>query len=86
MDERTIQFSCDLFWGYRVEIDINPLNSIEEVVEKSIANLTDFLIKNNLIVLKEKLEKKKYYIHDMTWFDILQNSDHKVYVCCHNEE
>ena len=74
------QISCEYFWGFNQNIDINIYNTKEKIIEQILYLLEIFLINNNLIVLKEILDKikNKYHIHDM---DITNNNT--IYICNH---
>lgn len=92
---RKVQLSCDLFWGYNVEIDLtNPgFNNKRDVINYILNKLREELISKNMDVLREKLDEKyyRYHIHDMNNLDennfinSLKRSprDTVIYVCRH---
>jgi hypothetical protein len=88
VNNKIFQFSCDIMWGYKVEIDLDDCDTIDDVIMMATVSLNSFLEANNLLVLQEKVNKINYHIHDVTIEDIknspLNNND-KVhgYICGH---
>lgn len=62
---RKVQLSCDLFWGYNVEIDLtNPgLQSKRDIINYILNSLRLELISKNMDILREKLDEKYYHYH-----------------------
>ena len=73
VNNKIFQFSCDLMWGYRVEIDLDDCDTLDDVIMMATVSLNSFLESNNLLVLQEKVNKINYHIHDVT-IDELKNS------------
>jgi len=91
MSVRTFQISSKLFWGFKVNLNINEFFSNEQIVNTVISMLRNILTTNNLIDLLESLDggnnkqKMDFHIHDKSYVDILNSkSDEIFYVCCHD--
>jgi hypothetical protein len=84
---RTFQISSDIFWGYRMSIDISHFDDIKSVIDYIKSDIRTFLLSRNLQCLVEKLDECKFHIHQP--YDVFQdllnyttNSD-IIYVCDH---
>ena len=89
VNNKIFQFSCDLIWGYRVEIDLDDCDTLDDIIMMATVSLNSFLEVNNLLVLQEKVNKKNYHIHDVTIDDIKNgpsNNHNQVhgYICGHD--
>lgn len=84
---RVFQISDALFWGYSLKIDLDELDSCEEIITKIKLDLTTFLKKKNLQMLIEKVEAQTY--HCLEFGKILTKTEPNsiVYLCghCHGE-
>lgn len=95
---RKLQLSCDVFWGYNIDVDLtNPGFTCErDLVNYILNNLRDHLIKNNLDVLREKLDERynNYHIHEADYGNYNNNRNFMnnlkgsplgtiIYVCNH---
>lgn len=84
---RTFQISSDLFWGYRMSIDISKFDDIKSIVSYVKSDIRTFLLSRNLQCLVEKLNECKFHIHQP--YDVLQDlmnnttTDNVVYICDH---
>jgi hypothetical protein len=89
VNKKIMQFSCDLMWGYKVEIDLDDCDTLDDIVVMAKASLYSFLESNNLQVLKEKIDIINYHIHDVSLQDIknssLNNDNVHGYICGHKE-
>jgi len=88
VNKKIFQFSCDLIWGYKVEIDLDDCDTINDIIFMAKASLDSFLETHNLLVLQEKIDKVEYHIHDILIKDIKNsqlNQHDKVhgYICGH---
>jgi len=85
---KTFQFSCDLMWGYRVNIDLDDCRSNDDIVESGVLLLKSFLDSNNLEVLLLKINELNYHIHDNFEDVISRNTDDinniHGYICSHD--
>lgn len=84
---RTFQISSDLFWGYRLIIDMSKFSDISTIIDYIKNDIRTFLLSRNLQCLVEKLDACKFHIHDpySTYSDILKNttSENVIYICDH---
>jgi hypothetical protein len=78
--ERTFIFSCDVFSGYEVILNVTAADSFPSLAKECVNHLKTFLKKHKLDRLQETLSQKKYHIHDTEFEDIfLRNIP--IYVC-----
>ena len=84
---RTFQLSSDLFWGYKITLDISRFDTIRSVIEYVKSDLRTFLLSRNLQCLVEKLDECKFHIHEPhdTFEELVHNStcNDIVYICDH---
>ena len=81
---RTFTFSCPTFGGFKRKIDINLCDSKQEIIERMICLLKQYIEKEGFYKLLEILDnnKKLYHIHDYEFGDMLLN-DQQYYICNH---
>jgi len=76
------------FWGYKTTIDLDEIDSLDEIVKAIIDKLRKVLIENNLVVLRETLDGERGYphlhwhIHDSSFEEIL-TTNKEIYICSH---
>lgn len=84
---RTFQISSDLFWGYRVEVDISHFDDIGHIIDYVRSDIRTFLLSRNLQCLVEKLDECHFHIHSPfdNYDELLRKTtvDTVVYVCDH---
>ena len=81
---RTFIASSELYSGFRVNIDIRYINTLDDIVKIFLDEMKLVLKQNNFEVLLEKVVDKEYHIHSYTLEDILtSNPDHIFYICNH---
>lgn len=84
---RTFQISSDLFWGYRMSIDISHFDTIKSIIDYVKSDIKTFLLSRNLQCLVEKLDECKFHIHQpYDIFDDLMNyttNKDVIYICDH---
>ena len=81
---RTFIASSELYSGFRVNIDIRYVNTLDDIVKIFLDEMKLVLKQNNFEVLLEKVVDKEFHIHSHTLEDILtSNPDHIFYVCNH---
>lgn len=84
---RTFQISSDLFWGYRISIDISHFDGIKSIIDYIKSDIRTFLLSRNLQCLVEKLDECKFHIHQP--YDVFQDIknlttiDDVIYICDH---
>ena len=76
---KKFQFSCKLFGGFNVPLDISLVDTKEDIINYCLNVLETFLSDNNLWELKIKLQELKktsgYDIHNFTYKDIVSKDD-----------
>ena len=80
VNNRVFQFSCDIFDGYKIIIDLDECNSMQDIINIAIKKLDDLLKKNSLNRLLEKRRGIYYHNHGNDTFanfllNNTQNSD-----------
>ena len=82
--KRTFYISCDTFGGFKRIIEINDCNSIQDIINRMICLLEQYLSREDLYKLKEKLQSIKhlFHIHDYNFGHMLLN-DQTYYICNH---
>lgn len=58
VNKKKLQFSCDIFWGFQVEIDFDDYDDLESIIDFAVISLFSFLQSNNLLTLIDKLKDK----------------------------
>ena len=82
--ERMFIASSELFSGFRVNIDIRYINTLDDIVKIFLDELKLVLKQNNFEILLEKIIDSEFHIHSHTLEDILtSNPDNIFYVCNH---
>ena len=81
---RIFEISDELFGGFLIKIDLDIVESLEDIVEYMINELSTILKANNFEMLVDKLEKKYFHIHGYTFGNILLSDESdKFYICGH---
>ena len=88
VNNKIFQFSCDHIWGYKVEIDLDDCDTNNDIIFMAKASVNSFLEVHNLLVLKEKVDKVNYHIHDVSIEDIKNSQLNHIdsvhgYICGH---
>jgi hypothetical protein len=78
----TIQVSAKIYWGFKHYIDKKRINfmTYEDIVRETKEKMKQFFEENNLLELKEGIDKLNLYIHDLT--GELSDND-IIYLCDH---
>jgi hypothetical protein len=82
INKRKFIASSDLFLGYEVDIDISNCTNINDIINIFVEDLKKCLIRNNFIILLEKLNNSHFHIHDVTFNNIINNDDNMIYYLC----
>lgn len=85
---RTFQFSHDLFWGFKRELDLDELDSLQDCIDMMYIKLHDFLNSEDFEILIKTLEKSRdnLHIHNKTFGDILiSDINETIYICDHGD-
>lgn len=84
---RTFQLSSDLFWGYRVSVDVGNFDCMTSLIEYIKSDIRHFLLSKNLQMLVEKLDQCRFHIHSPydEFHELLSRTDERtvIYVCDH---
>ena len=80
---RTFQISAELFWGFRVKIDLHNIHCLDQIIFIIKFELERYLISRNLLVLSEKIDKLVLHSHDGGVQDIIKNTceESTIYLC-----
>lgn len=76
------------FWGFKTTVDLDEIDTLDEIVKAVIDKLRNILIENNLVVLKETLDGERghpplnWHIHNSSLEEIF-TTDKEIYVCSH---
>jgi hypothetical protein len=83
---RKFQISEKYLWGYNTKIDLDEVESIEQIIKLVLDRCKEFLKNNNMVGLIDHLEliRSSFHIHDYEFGNILMsNPDEIFYICCH---
>lgn len=83
---RIIEFSHKLFSGFQRMIDLDEVESIQDIIDFMYIQLMEYLHMGNLELLIQNLKesKTKLHIHDFTFGTILLTSPPVIiYICDH---
>ena len=87
---RTCQISSKYFWGFQHQVDLDEVESLEEITTIVIEKMKKILLDNNFIVLVEIIEGERghpgmhFHIHQKTFEQVLLTPPEEIiYVCCH---
>jgi hypothetical protein len=82
---RTFIYSHNVFQGFTRKIDLDYVESIDEIIKKLHGELITYLEKEKLEVLIQSTDIKRLHIHDFTFGDILMSESDKVYYICDHQ-
>ena len=86
-NQRTFQLSSELFWGYKLSLDISRFDSIKSLITYVVSDIRTFLLSRNLQLLVEKLDECKFHIHEPhdTFEELISHSTYNdiIYICDH---
>lgn len=72
------------FWGYETYVDIDEIETLEDIINKSISNLKNDLNNLKLVELVNNLDPRVFHIHSTDLGNILiGDSDIIIYICNH---
>ena len=81
---RTFCISDELFTGFERFIDLDEVESKEEIINKVLEDLRSILNQNNLQVLVGKLGQTRFHIHNFSFSDLLLSKPNtRFYICNH---
>ena len=81
---RTFIASSELFSGFKVEINIQSIDTLDHIIKIFTDELKTVLKKYNFEILLESVNVKKFHVHSHTLEQILiSNKDEIIYTCDH---
>jgi predicted transcriptional regulator len=81
---RTFIASSELFSGFKMEINIQSIDTIDNIIKIFTDELKSILKKYNFEILLESVNVKKFHVHSHTLEQILiSNNDEIIYICDH---
>lgn len=79
------EISCDIFGGFQTNIDLNYMESKNDICNQVKRTLITTLQTNNLLSLVDKAEKINFHIHDIDFGQILlMQENNKIWICNHS--
>jgi hypothetical protein len=76
--------SGGVFWGYETLVDIDEIETLEDITNKTITNLKTDLNRLKLVELVNKVDLRVFHIHSTNLGDIFTSeSQFVIYVCNH---
>ena len=76
--------SSNLFHGYKLNIDMNNCDNIDDILKIFKDSLINLLKNNNLEILVKELNNRNLHIHTHTFEDILISDRETLYYICDN--
>ena len=86
---RPVQFSHTLFWGFQRMVDLDEVESLQDIIDIMYIKLIAFLKQENLEILLKKLgeTKQTLHIHNVTFGQILISQPKDIiYICDHGDD
>jgi hypothetical protein len=83
---RNFQISEKYLWGFTTQINLDEVDSIEQIIKIVLDRCKDFLKNNNMLGLVDHLAmiRKEFHIHEYEFGNILLSKPDEIfYVCCH---
>ena len=81
---RTFIASSELFSGFKVEMNIQSIDTLDHIIKIFTDELKTVLKKYNFEILLESVNVKKFHVHSHTLEQILiSNKDEIIYICDH---
>ena len=83
-NHRMVEISDDFFQGFQKKIDLDQIDSAQEIVDAIVDDLRHILKETNLHVLLKRLEEGNFHIHDKEFGTILMSEPGEIiWVCNH---
>jgi len=84
MVPRCFQISAELFWGFRIFVQVSESTSHEDIVKDIKRSLVEFFTGANLLILAEKASRLSLHLHNDVQ-DIISDQayDTTFYACSH---
>ena len=83
---KKFQISAQYLWGWSCNLDTDFFQNKDEIVVEVLKQFNKFLIKYNLLDLKDLLDMKRhqFHIHDTEEESFPWPNSETVYICNHN--
>lgn len=76
--------SGGVFWGYETLVDIDEIETLEDIKNKTITNLKSDLNRLKLVELVNIIDPRVFHIHSTNLGDIFTSEPHLVIYVCNN--
>ena len=84
VNNRKFVLSDDLFQSFEMVIDLDVVETIEEIISLIVSMLFNVLRENKLDILKNILKSRKFHAHDYSFEDVLLSKSNTIfYICSH---
>ena len=85
---KVFQISSDIFWGFRVEVNLYNFTSLDEIIKYIKKEMKDFFKQENLLALSEKVDELNLHthcIHFSSYEEFIEKSEDFdiIYLCDH---
>jgi len=80
---RTFQISGKYFWGFKRTIDLDYFDNSQDIIKKIKEEIKIYLKKENLEILVDKLNEKKYHIMDIGKILVETKPLSTIFICDH---
>ncbi|MBM08477.1 MAG: hypothetical protein CMF69_02710 [Magnetovibrio sp.] len=81
---RKFILSHELFSGYSSNVDLDVVESKNDIINFVHNEVHNLLVNNNFDILIKNLKESNFHIHDYEFGDILMSPPEKIfYICCH---
>ena len=82
---RTFIYSHNVFQGFTRKIDLDYVESIDQIIKQLHKELITYLEADKLEILIQRSDIKRLHVHDFTFGDILMSEPDKVYYICDHQ-
>ena len=84
VNNRKFVLSDDLFQSFEMDIDLDVVETIEEIISLIVSMLFNVLGENKLENLESILKNRDFHVHDYSFEDVLLSESNKIfYICSH---
>lgn len=80
---RLCEFSSSTFGGFQHRINLETVESVDDIIVQTVAHLKLVLQIYHLRELFEKTNVTKWHIHSQTFNDILTTPNETIWICDH---
>lgn len=84
VNNRQFCISGSIFGGYKTDINLDLVESIDDIIDEVTSRIRDDIKKYPEILIELNKEKEKFHIHNYDFGDILISDEKTIfYVCNH---